>query len=229
MSPLDFTFPTQPALTESVLHGLWQDRPVRTVNDTAAPGYTLSLAEMRARLEEAERTIAEQRDRIECLEAQAMTDELTGLLNRRGFHTVFRRELAAGRRTGIGGVMVMIDLDGFKAINDRHGHLAGDAYLQQVARALRDNVRAHDIVARLGGDEFVVLLIGVDAEQGMARAAALAETVRNQACAWNGEQLPLRASFGPEPFGPEDKADDVLRRADVCMYQVKAKRRKAAR
>ncbi|HYD69622.1 GGDEF domain-containing protein, partial [Azospirillum sp.] len=96
-----------------------------------------------AKLAEAQDLINQQQERIAYLESLTMTDELTGLLNRRGFYGHLRRELAAARRNpAAGGVLVMIDLDGFKAINDTHGHLAGDFYLRQVARLLQLHVRA---------------------------------------------------------------------------------------
>lgn len=180
------------------------------------------------RLRDAEATIAEQRERIEHLETLSMTDELTGLLNRRGLIDAFRRELAGAMRGGSGGVLVMVDLDGFKAINDTHGHLCGDQYLRQVAKVLKQNVRAQDVVARLGGDEFVVLLTRTAADKGEARAEALAKRFHAAACPWQRQSLPLSASFGVQPYAPHDDADKVMRQADAAMYRVKSTR-KAAR
>jgi len=190
-----------------------------------AEHYTLLLQETLSKLREAESVIADQKERIEHLETLSMTDELTGLLNRRGFKDAFRRELAASRRGTGTGVLVMVDLDGFKAINDTYGHLAGDHYLRQVAKVLKDSVRGHDVVARLGGDEFAVLLTRIDAESGMARAAALADRFNGRSCDWQRHRLPLRASFGAEPFGAQEREEDVMRRADVLMYATKAKRK----
>ncbi len=196
--------------------------PVAMPADT----YVFLLQDTIMRLREAEAKIEEQKERIAHLETLSMTDELTGLLNRRGFVEAFRRELAATRRTGMGGVLVIIDLDGFKAINDTHGHLCGDNYLRQSARTLRENVRAHDIVARFGGDEFAVLLTGTDATQGTARADALAEIFNNQSCTWQMTKLPLRASFGKQAYTGADKEEDVIRRADAGMYRAKRSVRK---
>ncbi|WP_169728483.1 GGDEF domain-containing protein [Niveispirillum irakense] len=187
-----------------------------------------ALEALRQRLREAEATIASQRNRIDHLETLTMTDELTGLMNRRGFIQAFRRELAAAARRGHGGLLVMVDLNGFKMINDTHGHQCGDMYLRHVARALSDNVRAQDVVARLGGDEFAVLLTHVTPEQGQMRAAALAEQFHALSCPWMMEQLPLRASFGAQPFTGGDREDEVIRRADAAMYEMK-KEAKAAR
>src|ERR687895_1654725 len=85
-------------------------------------------------------------------------DDLTGLINRRRFQEELRRHLAEGRRYGLTGALLVLDLDGFKEVNDNHGHSAGDRVLCGVADALRSRLRTTDIVARLGGDEFAVLL-----------------------------------------------------------------------
>lgn len=197
-------------------------------------------------LAEAQATIAEQRERIAHLESLTMTDELTGLLNRRGFYDHFRRELAAARRHGVpggvpggvpegisggapagtgGGVVVMIDLDGFKGINDTHGHLAGDSYLRQVARLIAGAVRREDVVARIGGDEFAILLTGMDADAGAARARQLLELAAGWHLHWNGVELPIRFSQGIQAFGAGDQEDEVMRKADAHMYGNKGLRR----
>ncbi|MFV3128493.1 GGDEF domain-containing protein [Niveispirillum sp. KHB5.9] len=198
--------------------------PVSLPADT----YVYLLQDTIMRLREAEAKITEQKERIEHLETLSMTDELTSLLNRRGFVDAFGRELASSRRNGVGGVLVIIDLDGFKAINDTHGHLCGDWYLRQVARTLKENVRAHDIVARFGGDEFAVLLTDTDQAQGMARADALSAIFNAAICQWQMLELPLRGSFGTQAYGPGDQEEDVIRRADAGMYRAK-RQAKAAR
>ncbi|MBP2297825.1 GGDEF domain-containing protein [Azospirillum picis] len=181
-------------------------------------------------LAEARETIDELRERIAYLESLTMTDELTGLLNRRGFYSHFRRELAQARRHGsAGGLLVMIDLDGFKAINDTHGHLAGDAYLRHIARLIVDNVRQEDVVARLGGDEFAVLLTNTDTANGLARARQLAAIADATHVEWGGQALPIRFSVGTQPYGGEDSEDEVMRRADTMMYGAKNARRRSTR
>ena len=187
-----------------------------------------ALLALRKRLWEAEATIAAQRERIDHLETLTLTDELTGLLNRRGFIQAFRRELATAMRRGHGGMLLIVDLNGFKAINDTYGHQCGDVYLRHAARALCDNVRGQDVVARLGGDEFAVLLTHLTPEQGQARAAALSGQFHARSCPWQMRELPLRASFGAHPFTGDDREEDVIRRADAAMYQMK-KDAKAAR
>jgi diguanylate cyclase (GGDEF)-like protein len=190
----------------------------------------LMLDEALAKLAEAEEKLNEQQDRIAYLESLTMTDELTGLLNRRGFNGQFRRALASARRQGAqgaqGGMLVMIDLDGFKAINDTHGHLAGDAYLRHVARLLAAKVRDHDVVARLGGDEFAILLTGTDAETASARAQELSQAADADAMTWDGVRLPIRFSVGTQAYTADDHEDEVMRQADQRMYAHKSARRR---
>ncbi len=94
---------------------------------------------------------------LEALRGLSLLDDLTGLYNRRGFLTLAEQQLGLARRMGRGVALVFADVDGFKAINDTLGHLAGDRALRRVARALRDTFRGSDVVARFGGDEFIVL------------------------------------------------------------------------
>ena len=113
-----------------------------------------------ATVAEAEQRLATLQARIEYLESLSVTDELTGLQNRRGFLVQLDRTLATARRGGPHGILMLCDLDGFKQINDRYGHLVGDEVLCQIGSLLARHVRRSDTVARLGGDEFAVLLVG---------------------------------------------------------------------
>ena len=100
---------------------------------------------------EAEKRIDRQQKRIKQLEKLSITDELTKLLNRRGFLAQLKRTLSSSKRSGVGGSLVMLDLDRFKNINDRYGHIAGDKLLQKVANSLKLRVRDSDAIGRLGG------------------------------------------------------------------------------
>src|SRR5207248_977167 len=113
-----------------------------------------------ATVAQAEQWLVALQARIAYLEGLSVTDELTGPLNRRGFLAQLGRAMPTARRGGPHGVLMICDLDDFKAINDRHGHLVGDDALCQTAELLAQHVRRADTVARLGGDEFAVLLIG---------------------------------------------------------------------
>lgn len=214
------------AVAKAARSASWPGFPYPGVSASADALAGRPLDDALAMLAEAREMIAQQQERIAYLESLSMTDELTGLLNRRGFASHFRRELAAARRNdAAGGVLMLVDLDGFKAINDTHGHLAGDAYLRKVARLLAGSVRAADVVARLGGDEFAVLLTNTDPDTGATRARQIADAAREARAAWNGVELPIRFSLGIQPYGAEDQEEEVLRLADIGMYADKRERR----
>ena len=169
------------------------------------------------------------RARIAELEARIDVDPLTDVLNRRGFERELKRSLAYVKRYGTSASLVYLDLDGFKPVNDRHGHAAGDAVLKAVAAALLRNVRASDVVARVGGDEFAVLLWNVGGAAAAAKAAALEAAVYSTPIVWNASTLVVGASAGVAPLGALDAAADVLQRADAAMYARKAERKESAR
>jgi diguanylate cyclase (GGDEF)-like protein len=149
-------------------------------------------------------------------EALAATDPLTGVPNRRSFLERLERAVARAGR-GERAVLCIVDLDGFKAVNDLEGHAAGDAVLRAVAVALTAAVRETDTVARLGGDEFAVLadaLLPAD-------DATLADRLR-AAVAAVGAGHGVTASVGRALVGPADDVAGVLHRADAAMYRAKA-------
>lgn len=184
------------------------------------------LARAYAMVAEAERLIAKQRERIKTLESLSFTDELTGLVNRRAFEMALSRELAAvSRDPSQTGTVIMVDLDGFKQINDRFGHAAGDAYLVAVAEVLRGALRETDTVARLGGDEFAILLPHTRSSAGARRCVSLQVQLNTAALAWQGLSLPLRASFGAAHFSGGDSLADVMKRADARLYGDKGTRK----
>ncbi len=172
----------------------------------------------------AEKTIAEQKKRLVHFEQLALTDALTGLLNRRGFDAEIRRAAAAARRYQEKGVLIYIDLDGFKPVNDSHGHAAGDAVLCHVAGLLGDNVRATDSLARLGGDEFAILLTRTTWKAGLERAEAFDALINGACVQWAGQTITVRASFGFQTYGPDDDLGQLLIHADNDMYATKRAR-----
>ena len=145
-------------------------------------------------------------------EVLAATDSLTGCLNRRAFLDRLGR-VAAG--TGEAWVVCLVDLDGFKGVNDLNGHAAGDAVLRAVAAALSGVVRETDTVARLGGDEFAVL-----AEVEPGGSETLAARLRD-AVARVGASVGVTGSIGATEVPPGDEGDEVLSRADQAMYRAK--------
>jgi diguanylate cyclase (GGDEF)-like protein len=222
--------PASPALALATPANLDAGLPVlaeRFAVLAEANGVTLAKIDRRVRdlalaaVAEAERRMEAQRERIAQLESLSVTDELTQVRNRRGFLIELQRALAEAARTRKGGVVLIIDLDGFKAINDTHGHAAGDYVLQTVAGWLDGHVRPGDTVARLGGDEFAVLMPGTGATDGATRAAELDRQLNRLSVRWGRRQLKIRGSVGVAPYAPGDSAEDALSRADITMYERK--------
>lgn len=174
--------------------------------------------------EEVESFLAEQSARIAYLENLTLTDELTGLRNRRGFNEQLRRTLASANRYGDQGVLVFCDLDNFKAINDSFGHHVGDFVLKQLAKVIEAEVRETDLVARLGGDEFAVLMVQTNWRDGIKRAQMLSRVVNRTIVTYHGNEIQVSASFGVEPFGPNDEETNLIARADMAMYVNKRKK-----
>ena len=168
--------------------------------------------------------ITDRRRREERLRHLADHDELTGVANRRRLLRELAARMQHARRSGDRGAVLLLDLDGFKDVNDRRGHDAGDRLLVRVARMLAERLRAADLVGRLGGDEFAVVLGQAGEEQARAVAQELIEAVRS-ACGGA-----VSASCGIALFGPEAPAqpDDVLAAADRAMYAAKAGGRDSA-
>lgn len=153
---------------------------------------------------------------------QATHDPLTGLANRSHFHDGLVQALAHPEASLPGLVVMYIDLDDFKPVNDTYGHAAGDAVLRIVASRLRRALRAHDLVARLGGDEFACLLTDVG-QRGHALALAhkLREAVRAP-CKIGAQLVRVDASIGMARHpAMETSASDLLLRADMAMYRAK--------
>lgn len=185
------------------------------------------LAQIRQRLEDAERLIAEQEQKIRLLEDLASTDPLTGLMNRRGFDAFFAQELSRIRRgNSPGALLVLIDLDHFKDINDRHGHEAGDACLKRVAQYLLSSIRITDGAARLGGDEFALLLTQTDQDGAQARAEKIRGVLGDMHLHRKGGKLPLRASFGVKAIDEKSDYAEAFRAADHALYRDKKKKKK---
>lgn len=202
-------------------------RALRPEAESAANGAVIDvLKSAYQRLKRAEQDIAQKEARIADLETLLTTDELTGLINRRGFIQNFQAELERVQRThNQGGLLVMIDLDGFKAINDTYGHNAGDEALRVVGRFLKGSIRAMDCAARLGGDEFVLLLANTSIAQAMERARAIGNALNAVSFGWQGTRIEIGGSLGLQEFGPNDTLAEVMALADAGMYDDKAARR----
>jgi diguanylate cyclase (GGDEF)-like protein len=153
----------------------------------------------------------------------AERDPLTGLANRRAFDRTLA-DLRDPHAVGERGALIVVDLDHFKQVNDTLGHQRGDEVLREVARQIRLRVRDADLVARLGGDEFAIVLPGADPVRARWVAADIRAGVR-EACGSLALGVPVDASVGVAPLGPDGDTAELMARADAAMYRVKLARR----
>ena len=159
--------------------------------------------------------------RIAYLEHLADQDTLLPVINRRAFVRELSRMLSFGERYGSVSSVLYFDINGMKAINDSHGHAAGDAALARVAELLVENIRESDVVGRLGGDEFGVILAQADIAVAQEKAASLAAAIEESPLIWQGHEVPVGVAYGIHNFGAGESADHVLDAADRAMYQRK--------
>jgi len=166
--------------------------------------------------------VTEKRALQEELEYQARHDALTGLYNRREFEGRLQRLLKQSRREHEHHVLVYIDLDHFKLVNDTCGHSAGDELLKQLTRLFRETLRSSDVLARLGGDEFGILLPGCDVEKGREIAEKIRVVAEEYRFVWGDKSFDVGASIGLVPVTQEsDSIQALLSAADVACYIAK--------
>ncbi len=159
------------------------------------------------------------------LELLIVTDDLTGVANRRQLEKEFARSIYVHSRTGQAFSMLLLDLDGFKKVNDRIGHQAGDRVLAEVAGLIAAMVRPTDILARWGGDEFVILSASnLEEAEKMAeriRAALAGQRLAGPGSAADDPRNLVTLSCGITGYGPDDDLDSMLARADHALYSCK--------
>jgi diguanylate cyclase (GGDEF)-like protein len=188
------------------------------------PARRAELSRLAAEVERLQAELVATRAQVKELEAKVDIDPLLGILNRRGFERELSRSLAYVKRYGTPAALLYLDLDGFKPVNDRHGHAAGDLLLQAVVATLKRSVRASDIVARLGGDEFGLILWNLSEADARTKAEALETAVAATQITIGDAVLSVGASVGAAPLGALDGPADVLAHADQAMYARKAQR-----
>lgn len=182
--------------------------------DTALAGSAVCIVRMVLDYEALQREMTQ----------QARTDPLTGLLNRRAFIEEMRRQIARLDRESEPGTLMFVDMDAFKLVNDRLGHGVGDEVLVHLANVLRNLVRPFDLITRLGGDEFAVWLSGADHMTAAERADYLCKTAPVELQALLPEAFPkLGVSVGiaTRRAGSHESIEELTRRADMAMYEVK--------
>ncbi|WP_051882313.1 GGDEF domain-containing protein [Parvularcula oceani] len=190
-------------------------KPVLKLARTTGAG---TMARLEAEVEALRRELALSQKRVRELTVLADQDPMLSVLNRRAFVRELSRAVAARQRHGHAAVLVYLDVDGLKGINDEHGHCAGDQLLTQVGSILTAHIRQTDAVGRLGGDEFGMLLAFADREGAELKMARLGKKFEAEACSWNGVPIPLKVTYGLCEIDGGKSAEEVLSAADAAMY-----------
>ena len=196
--------------------------------DAGADDYItkpFNTKELRARVRSGARIVQLQQQLIaarEELREKSIRDPLTGLLTRGAFFEICELEFARAVRGGGPLALIMADIDHFKSINDRHGHLGGDDVLRDVARRLQATFRKEDAVGRFGGEEFVALAIGCGADDAMGLAERFRQAVGRDAFLAGSNPLAVTTSVGVAAGTAADGLQALLHAADKALYQAKA-------
>jgi len=173
-------------------------------------GYALRTSSMRAEWE---------------MEQLATKDSLTGLYNRRKMYEMIELEKARMQRNGKASVLVIADIDWFKAINDEYGHDCGDVVLKEISSLMLATLRQQDILSRWGGEEFMLLLPETNNDGAMKVLEVLRATVAAHDFEYCGNHLSVTMTFGMQVFDNAQPVEDIIKQADTCLYKGKEKGR----
>lgn len=210
-------------------HDWWQDQPYIQPYQSfsyllpynfAIPALVMGF--VGCTLMTTQRVLARSRQLAEQLQELATRDPLTSVLNRRAFQEHLVHEMARAQRYGTPLCLAMLDLDHFKALNDRLGHLGGDKALQQFAWQCHEQARRTDVFARFGGEEFVLLMPQTEPQEALAVVQRLHARLSPQQLAYQEHRYQLHFSAGVATLLADDTPDSLLRRADQALYAAKA-------
>lgn len=163
-------------------------------------------------IESAEKKIVQQASRIAILEKLNTTDELTNLQNRAGFETIFKRELARTKRHHEhAGILVLIDIESYDSMKEKHGQKAAEASLKLVSQILSEEIREMDSAARFSENEFVLLFTNTAADKVVDRVQKLALRINNLSLIWKAEEININASLGLRGYGPQDSFEALFK------------------
>ncbi len=202
--------------------------PLRASLLAAATQMLEANQQLQAELAKAKAELHDHAKRIEVHMAEARTDALVGVGNRRAFDEELARRYAAWRRQGTTLSLLIIDVDHFKRLNDTHGHQAGDEVLRGIGRVLAANIRDMDFVARYGGEEFAFILPGIGIEGAKSAAERIRTAIAAATFPFEGKTLSVTVSLGVAELAPGDTVASLLERADSALYAAKSNGRNRA-
>lgn len=211
-------YPNTPVVVFSSVQN--EDQALRAVQ-MGAQDYIVKGQVDNAQLGRAIRFAIERHHARTELQRLAMIDDLTKLYNRRAFNALSEQQLKLADREGKSLLLLLIDMDGLKTINDTHGHNVGDKALQKTARALRHTLRSSDIVARIGGDEFAILALRADSSNGAPIISRINSFIRKDNRENNLFKLSLSIGVARYEPGDSKSLEDLVQIADKSLYEVK--------
>ncbi|MEH6565983.1 MAG: GGDEF domain-containing protein [Halopseudomonas sp.] len=210
-------------------HGWWHDQPYTQPYQSfsyllpynfAIPALVMGF--VGCTLMTTQRVLARSHRLAEQLQELATRDPLTGVLNRRAFHEHLQQELARAQRYGTPLCLAMLDLDHFKQLNDRLGHLGGDQALQRFAWVCEQQARSCDVFARIGGEEFVLLMPQTGTAEALRMLGRLQKALADERQHYQQQDYALAFSTGLAERSRDESADSLLKRADQALYAAKA-------
>lgn len=202
----------EPIILETNFEGVWEWKKIRLIQENG--GVLVGLMEDYTEQEK-------QKQEMKAVIDKTKLDGLTGLYNRSGFAGKIEqclKEKSAGKKME---ALFLLDLDYFKQINDTFGHQTGDRVLCDVAEKLRLSLRSNDLIGRLGGDEFIVFVRGADNEDGFRRCAEKLNSVLMKKYEENGKEVSISASIGIAVAEQGTDFNELYKRADIALYEVK--------
>jgi diguanylate cyclase len=195
-----------------------ESRCLHTDREEQVAGQLKSMTD-RIRVMEIEATTF--RNHLEEQRERALIDTLTGLPNRAGLEKRMEEEYERWQRYGGELLLVMLDVDHFKRVNDQFGHLSGDKVLRLIAQQLSRRLRKSDFIGRFGGEEFVILMPGTTVEKAATVLEELRNGIENSPFHFKNERVTITISIGFTDFRQDDTLDQVFERADKAMYRAK--------
>lgn len=201
-----------------IIGSLMEDTSLMQLDLTRSRDELLSAREQ---VEAAELRINELENALEAASAKVKEDQLTGAYNRRGLAEHFQREISRAERTSSDLSVALIDVDNFKQLNDRYGHLTGDDALKYLVDVIKHNLRPADIVARFGGEEFVLLMPDTPVEEAIDTVQRLQRELTRTFFMANNDRLVITFSAGVAKWHLGEQDIEVIERADQAMYQAK--------
>ena len=186
----------------------------RKLEENRTKDFEARISSLRIRLEK-------NNEELVCIQRKAEEDPLTGILNRRALMGRLEEYLEEFKTLRSARCFIMLDLDHFKNINDRYGHLNGDKVLAAIGKCLKSRLRKHDLTFRYGGEEFSIILSNLSMDEAGSVAEQLRLMVENLEFVYKEERIPVTISLGVTDFRPGDTPDDIIGRADAALYKAK--------